>query len=292
MRRLPASLELVRPANLCTAAADVTAGFFYMGGRWQDADVFAPLIVASICLYAGGVALNDVCDAPRDAVERPGRPISSGRVTRRGAALLAGLLLAVGVAASTLASRRALIVSSILVGVIVLYDTALKPTVFGPWAIGVCRALNLSLGFSVHPTFRTLGGTAPILFLMMTYTASVGVFARDEAGVSSRFRLILGTSGVGLSALGLVVVPFIVPDGHFGMIVFAALMTAVLVSVGVRAARRRQPEDVQRAVGSLLTGLVGFDAAIAWASRGIGAGCITAMWLLPAIYLRRRFPMS
>ena len=41
----------------------------------------AGLTAASSCLYLAGMALNDYADREVDAVERPGRPIPSGRVT-------------------------------------------------------------------------------------------------------------------------------------------------------------------------------------------------------------------
>jgi len=67
-------LSLVRPANACTAIADVTAGALYVSARWEDWRGWMLLAGASAFLYAGGVVLNDVCDARRDAVDRPERP--------------------------------------------------------------------------------------------------------------------------------------------------------------------------------------------------------------------------
>jgi len=292
MNRLRAYLELIRLPNLFTAIADVTAGFLYMGGRWQDLNVLAPLVCASVCLYAGGVALNDVCDARRDAVERPERPIPSGRIKRRAAAAFALSLLALGVLSAALASPRALVVAALLTVMILFYDAALKATALGPWTIGLCRALNLSLGLSVHPTFRTFVGTIPILLLITTYTASIGVFARDEATNSERKRLIRGTLGVCLSVAALAVIPFITPDGRLSAISFIALLASFLGVQGLRAANFRSPGEVQRAVGIFIMGLIGFDAAIAWAARGIEAGVAVAAWIIPTAYLRTRFKMS
>ena len=47
-------------------------------------------------LYASGTALNDVFDFEIDRAERPNRPLPSGRVSRRAAAWLGGLGLAIG----------------------------------------------------------------------------------------------------------------------------------------------------------------------------------------------------
>src|SRR5438270_11424261 len=83
---LAAYVELVRPPNLTSAAADALAGIAIAGQAlaWRA----WWLIAASVLLYAGGVVLNDVFDAARDAVERPERAIPSGRASRKTAARL------------------------------------------------------------------------------------------------------------------------------------------------------------------------------------------------------------
>ena len=60
---------------------------------------------ATAALYAGGVVLNDVFDRDLDRIERPERPIPSGRVGTPRAAALGGGLLAPGVASGAAASR-------------------------------------------------------------------------------------------------------------------------------------------------------------------------------------------
>src|SRR5690349_14326443 len=73
-------LQLMRPANVVTANADVLAGFAAASGGWSK----LPWLLAATCgLYAGGVVLNDVFDSALDQSERPERPIPSGRVTKR-----------------------------------------------------------------------------------------------------------------------------------------------------------------------------------------------------------------
>ena len=47
----------------------------------RDVPRTAGLVASSSCLYLAGMALNDYADRDVDAVERPGRPIPSGRVS-------------------------------------------------------------------------------------------------------------------------------------------------------------------------------------------------------------------
>ena len=54
---LRAYLELLRPANVTTALADVLAGFAVAGLLNQAALPW--LLLATACLYGGGIVLND-----------------------------------------------------------------------------------------------------------------------------------------------------------------------------------------------------------------------------------------
>ncbi len=60
-----------------------------------------------MAIYAAGIALNDVFDYEIDLKERPGRPLPSGRVSRRFAAWTGGGLLLLGpvLAAASPAAR-------------------------------------------------------------------------------------------------------------------------------------------------------------------------------------------
>ena len=86
MRGYRPYLELLRPANVVTALADVLAGFAIAGLGNRAALPW--LLLATAALYAGGIVLNDVFDRDIDSSERPERPIPSGRVSVAAAAAL------------------------------------------------------------------------------------------------------------------------------------------------------------------------------------------------------------
>lgn len=83
--------ELMRPANIVTAWADILVGFAASGSgiiftKLINGDAnFAVLIplgwllLATTGLYGGGIVFNDVFDADLDAKERPNRAIPSGQ---------------------------------------------------------------------------------------------------------------------------------------------------------------------------------------------------------------------
>ena len=88
MAEARAWLELIRLPAVFTAPADVLAGAALTGALASTADTpltaarLAGAVLASVAVYAAGMAANDYCDARIDAAERPHRPIPSGRVTQ------------------------------------------------------------------------------------------------------------------------------------------------------------------------------------------------------------------
>ena len=101
-------LQLTRPSNVITAIADIWAGFA-IAGAWDymatdyvygEGDFWWNLLwlsLSTIGLYAGGVAFNDVADAELDAIERPERPIPSGKVSKTSAFWMSSILLLLGI---------------------------------------------------------------------------------------------------------------------------------------------------------------------------------------------------
>ena len=156
--RLKAYLQLCRPANLPTAAADVLAGtaisgLFAVEGAFQLADIevlpFLLLVMASVFLYAGGVVLNDVFDIEIDRVERPERPITSGLVPLGKARSLGFVLLAVGIGLAFFVGKTTGLIAVFLALSILSYDKFAKHhPILGPLNMGVCRGLNLLMGIS------------------------------------------------------------------------------------------------------------------------------------------------
>src|SRR5215204_3535760 len=96
--------QLLRAANVFTAASNVIAGFLIVQRHWAPAETLALLIGASACMYLAGMVLNDVYDAELDAAERPERPIPAGHISRTTASSAGWALLTSGVLLSWLAA--------------------------------------------------------------------------------------------------------------------------------------------------------------------------------------------
>jgi 4-hydroxybenzoate polyprenyltransferase len=265
-------LELVRPPNLLTIPGDGVAGLLLAcaaGGEWPDRPALTAALAAgaSLCIYAGGLILNDVCDYREDLRDRPQRPLPSGRVRRGAAAGAALALLLAGVALAATLAAAALYVAAGLVAAVVAYDAAAKRVpLLGPLNMGLCRALSVLVGAAAlgpdalgEPVVLAAAGGA------MIYVAAVTHLARDETRrqpVRSAAMLIVTASGAWLAALSL--------TAGASMQAWRWWMTAAGIATLLWATwclsplgGRPEPRDVQRAIGALLRGLILMQATAA-----------------------------
>ena len=100
LRKLGGVVELLRPHNLLVSAFTTLIGVVSVSGRL---DPYAAVPIAVVVLVAaGGYVINDYFDYEVDRVNKPYRPIPSGRVSRDEALVLALGLFAGGVALAIL----------------------------------------------------------------------------------------------------------------------------------------------------------------------------------------------
>ncbi|MGX1372541.1 hypothetical protein RKD19_007900 [Streptomyces canus] len=136
--------ELLRVSALFTVPGDALAGAAAAGLRPHRGTAYAA--GASLCLYEAGMALNDWADRDEDALDRPHRPIPSGRISPRAALGAAGILTVAGLTLAARAGRPALAVASALTATVWAYDLRLKHTPAAPATMAAARALDLLLG--------------------------------------------------------------------------------------------------------------------------------------------------
>ena len=290
--RIRPYLELIRPPNLVTAAADPLTGFLLAGGSLHGYDTIIPLVVGSVGLYGAGVALNDVCDAQLDRTSRRERPIPSGRVETRHAARFAVLLFAVGLTTAWITAPIVGCLATVLVAAIVSYDSILKRTILGPGVMGLCRALNLALGLcAIDPLPSTSVLVLPAALLWL-YVTSVTVFARTESEASKRPVLVAALFGLTVAIVGQGFLHPLFGSRHIEQMLFLPLLAAEGVRRGYRAVKDPRPAVVQEAVGAFVIGLLFFDASMVWIASGPQAAALPAALIVPTVLLARLFRVS
>jgi 4-hydroxybenzoate polyprenyltransferase len=292
-----AYLELVRLPNLFTAMADVLAGYLTVtaasagpGHLNFDGDSLAWLLVTTVCLYGGGVALNDYFDESVDRVERPERPLPSGRISRQAARRFAlALFILAGLSAASVGPLSlALTLATALSAVV--YDAIGKRTSFGPLNMGLCRFLNLLLGVSAVPVLTL--ERIDLALLLMVHVTGVTVMSRGEVFGGERRAVLAMLTGVGTAALGLTVLRMVgfVPDQAYVPFLGAYVLVAAVPAA--RAYTDPTPELIGQAVKWGVLGLVLLDAAFAASFAGTSAGLPVAALLLPSALVARLFAVT
>lgn len=187
MSSLKPYLQLTRPANLVTAIADIFAGMAIAQFTFSS---FTPafLIISTLGLYGGGVVMNDVFDAKLDSIERPERPIPSGKVPLRSATMMGLSLLSLGIFAAALFSFESGMIAVVVAILTILYNRFAKHHVFlGPLTMGMCRGGNLILGMSVLPESIEKWGL--IAILPIAYIGAITLISQDEVHGGKRRTL-------------------------------------------------------------------------------------------------------
>ncbi|MFJ9819532.1 SCO3242 family prenyltransferase [Streptomyces sp. NPDC101151] len=159
-RRARDVAELVRAPAALTVPGDVFAGALAVGRPAGGRTLL--LAASSVSLYWAGMALNDWADREEDAVERPERPVPSGRIGAVAALGIAAGLTAAGLGLGALAGgRRVLLRRTLpLAAAVWAYDLGLKRTPLGPLAMAAARTLDVLHGTGPAPAAPALRAAA------------------------------------------------------------------------------------------------------------------------------------
>ncbi|MBL6275966.1 UbiA family prenyltransferase [Micromonospora fiedleri] len=268
MTRVADLVELVRAPAALSVPGDVVAGAAAAGALGPRTPALA---TASVLLYWAGMAANDWADRKLDAVERPERPIPSGRISPGAAVGLAAGLTAAGVGlAAAAGGRRAAAVAVPLAATIWGYDLLAKNTAAGPAVMAACRGLDVLLGAAGGRPLRAL----PAAVTVAAHTWTVTALSRREVDGADKglpLRTLAGTALVAASAA--------VPPGRRAVGAVAAALPAVLAgwyAARYGAAQARVVSEptagrVRAAVGAGITGLPALQGAL---TARAGAGLL------------------
>lgn len=295
--RLRAWWQLARAGNALTAVSNVIAGYCLAQYSWQPSTVMWLLVAASVLLYEAGMLLNDAFDAQMDSLERPERPIPSGRITRRTAAIAGWSLLFAGIGAAMFASglvanSRPMLISLLLALCIIGYDVGLKATLLGPWTMGACRMLNVLLGAAA------VGGdwlidTFWYASTVGLYTVGLTYYARSEnqsgrtLGQVAGGAIVCGTAvclafwaARGLGSPGL------------ALVVFCLLNLFIWGDQGWVAPPPLSPTTHRGRVSRMILAFILLDALVLYAFVGWQPALVVLSLFVPTWIVGRLVPMT
>ena len=170
------TLDLIRPVNCIMIGFAVIVGAFVSKPPAIPALQLALGFFTGIFICAYSMAVNDVYDLEVDRVNRPDRPIPSGRITAKEASRLSLVVLAIGLACSFL-SFNALAVAIALSYAFIswLYNSRAKRTGL-PGNLIVASSLAIPFIYGGAVSGGSIGGS---LLLMMALTAFFSGVGRE-----------------------------------------------------------------------------------------------------------------
>jgi 4-hydroxybenzoate polyprenyltransferase len=272
----------MRPANLITAIADILAGMAIAGLHfttdnflWGNAVL---LSISTVGLYGGGVVFNDVFDAELDAIERPERAISSGRVSKQNASILGISLLFLGISTAFMVSQMSGVLAIIISILALFYDRFGKHNnIFGPINMGLCRGANLLLGISIINS--SVYEWWWVSIVPVIYISAITMISRGEVYGGNKnhlyfagflYALVSIFQGYVAYSLGNITLAILFILSHI-FLIFKPLMQAIISPIG---------SNIGKAVKAGVLSLIVMDAA--WvAASGNWQVAICVLVLLP-----------
>ena len=259
------ALEVTRPHNVAVALATTFIGFataYAAAGLGSPLEALASpsywLAAAVVALVAaGGYAINDYYDAPIDAVDKPWRPIPSGRISPGAVRAMALSLMAAGVALAALAgplpaayaAAAAVLVHEYsrwikrrgLPGNLVVAFNSASSIVFG--GLVACEAYG---DYSPMLAVAVPSAYAFLLVLGREVVKGVEDYRGDLAGGVRTLAVTLGPRRASLVACALLLalvalspLPFVAGPYGLGYLVFASAVDATAIySIAVLATAR------------------------------------------------------
>ena len=209
-------LALTRPVNAVAAGLGAPVGYLIATGTITPAVLF--LVAGAGLITAAGNAINDWYDAGIDRINRPDRPIPSGRVTPRGAFVLAVFLFLAGILACIPAGPLCLAIVLVNSLLLLLYAARLKKV---PLAGNLLVAyLSGSLFLFGGALAGTAGAGRTLPLVLITFLA---MMAREILKGSEDLE--------GDRAFGAVTLPALIGVRRASLLALSCASGAVLVSL-------------------------------------------------------------
>jgi geranylgeranylglycerol-phosphate geranylgeranyltransferase len=171
-----AALDLIRPVNCAMIGFAVIVGAFVSKPASNSIPQLALGFLTGFFVCAYSMVVNDIYDVEVDKVNRPERPIPSGRVSAQAAARISMVVLTTGIACSVLSlNPLAVAIAGAYVFLSWLYNSKAKKTGL---AGNLIVASSLAIPF-IYGGAISGGSIAGSLLLMMALTAFFSGVGRE-----------------------------------------------------------------------------------------------------------------
>jgi len=209
-------LSITRPVNSLVAGLAALLGYIVATGSLAPISLLLVPIVFSIT--AGGNVFNDLCDLAIDRINRPQRPLPSGKVTPEAAGILAASLFAAALVLTIPAGLPCVIIAVANSALLLSYPRTLKRTaLWGNVAVSYLSA-------SIYPFGGALAG-------LMAMERTLPLAGITFLAMLSRELLKDAEDVEGDSAAGARTVPIVAGVKKTGVFAYACALGAIAVSL-------------------------------------------------------------
>jgi 4-hydroxybenzoate polyprenyltransferase len=316
-------LKLLRISNVFTVPPDIIVGFlavsinFSFSTGYPVSDLVI-LIFSSIFLYLGGLVSNDLFDIKADRLERPTRPLPSGKIKKTNALLITILMFSLGIILAAFVNHISLGISILLLIGIVSYNYKFKNGFFRPYLMAGIRSLNVIYGasfvfdVSMISTLENgeylISDTGFFSFLLLALASCAVYFhifiltSLSKSETTREFfkvKKILNIQKIQITyllfllvtlSLAIILTPF-----KLDFLIFILLFLFLLNLLFNRASKMdisQGEEMIKFMVKNMLILLIILDSAFIAGEAGLIAGCLVALLTIPCFILAKWINMT
>jgi 4-hydroxybenzoate polyprenyltransferase len=316
-------LKLLRISNVFTVPPDIIVGFlavsinFSFSTGYPVSDLVI-LIFSSIFLYLGGLVSNDLFDIKADRLERPTRPLPSGKIKKTNALLITILMFSLGIILAAFVNHISLGISILLLVGIVSYNYKFKNGFFRPYLMAGIRSLNVIYGASFvfdvsmisalengEHLISDTGFSSFLLLALASCAVYFHIFILTSLSKSEttreffKVKNILNIQKIQITyllfllvtlSLAIILTPF-----KLDFLIFILLFLFLLNLLFNRASKMdisQGEEMIKFMVKNMLILLIILDSAFIAGEAGLIAGCLVALLTIPCFILAKWINMT
>lgn len=173
MKTIIAYVQLSRPLNGVIAFISAGLGGVFASGYVSESVRDVKLLyvsVAALLLLSAGNAINDYCDYQIDLINKPKRPLPSGRIPRSHALIFTIVLIGIGIGLGVLINIYAVGIAILVSVLLISYAVWLKSIpLIGNLVVGSLTGITFISGGVAIGTVR--GTIVPAVFAFLFTTA-------------------------------------------------------------------------------------------------------------------------
>ena len=278
-----AYFQIIRFPGIFTVLSNVLMGFFITNGVENSLISLFFLLGSSSCLYFFGMILNDLRDYKIDLVERPNRPIPSGKISKKNALYLGLFFLVIANIFSLQVGIFSLFISVIISILIFFYNYKTKYFVI-PGAINLSgiRFFNVILGTSLLGTFEknSIEIALPI-FILIT---GISILANKEL-VNTPLKFKVTNILLILSSAGFTILVFELENMSSLILIMIFLTNSFLPFLMFK-------KNIEKIISFQLFSIIILDSLIISLFSNVELSFLVLSLYIPAIIINRKIYLS